>query len=113
MPVCNVSHLVLYLRNLRSLAAKPTSVVATLAFAMGFRWALRRNLCINPRNKGHWFVDLVPGAALASRCVFELLLPCASRNLVELFEEWLINWEAPPFLQFAQDVLDEDLIVSR
>tara|TARA_B110000261_G_C12979459_1_gene315794 strand:- start:171 stop:434 length:264 start_codon:yes stop_codon:yes gene_type:complete len=87
MPVCNVSHLVLYLRNLRSLAAKPASVVATLAFAMGFRWALARQRCINPRNKGPWFVDLVPVAALASRCVFELLLPCASRNLVELFEE--------------------------
>jgi hypothetical protein len=44
--------------------------------------------------------------------MFELLLPCASRNLVELFEELLINWETPPFLQFAHDILGEDLIVS-
>lgn len=91
-------HLILYLRNLRSLAAQPASEVATLALALCVWGALRRKRCINPRNKGPWFVDLMPRAALASRGVFELLLPCASRNINELFEELLINWETPPFL---------------
>jgi hypothetical protein len=105
-------HLVLYMRNLRSLAAKPASVVATLAFAMGFRWALRRKRCINPRNKGPRFLCLVARAAPTSCTVIELLLPSATGDLVELFKENLINWKTPPLFETAYGALFNDLVVS-
>ena len=94
MPECNVLHLVLFLRAHRNLAAKPTSHVTTIALARTAPQALRG--CIDPRNKGPRFLCLVAHAAPTSCTVIELLLPSAAGDLVELFEEKLVNWKTLP-----------------
>jgi hypothetical protein len=43
----------------------------------------------------------------------KFLLPGTPGDLVKLFKEKLVYWKTPPFFEFARDVLDDDLVVSR
>lgn len=105
-------HLVLYLRNPRSLAAKPPSIVATVALTHAPFGVLVCKWRIDPRNKGPRFVDHVPLATPTCRAVIELLLPCTPGDLVELFKEKLVNRETPPLFETAYGALFKDLVVS-